>query len=55
VDMIGKTVLPLRDKQELLAEPSVRRKLAAIEKRLWRDPAAIGRCSHLQVVARKRP
>ncbi len=53
IDLIGKTVLPLRQRPELLADPAARRRWTAIERRLWRDPAAMGRCSHLQVAARK--
>jgi len=52
VDLIGKTVLPMRHYRALLAEPEQRRALARIEKSLWRDPAALGRAAHLQVVAR---
>ncbi|RJP34106.1 MAG: class I SAM-dependent methyltransferase [Phycisphaerales bacterium] len=53
LDMIGKTVLPMRHYRDLLAEPADRRALAAIEKSLWRDPAAIGRATHIQVAARR--
>jgi ubiquinone/menaquinone biosynthesis C-methylase UbiE len=52
MDLIGKTVLPLRHYRHLLAEPVTRRRWARIEKTLWRDDAALGRASHLQVVAR---
>ncbi len=53
IDMIGKTVLPMRDhRHSLLNEPSGRRAWAKIERSLHRDPAAIGRASHLQVAAR---
>ena len=54
VDLIGKTVLPMRHHRELLDTPPRRRHWAKLEKSLWRDPAAIGRASHLQVVARVR-
>ena len=51
-DMIGKTILPMRHYRGLLDAPEDRRRWAAIEKSLWRDEAALGRASHLQVVAR---
>ncbi len=53
LDMIGKTVLPMRHYRAMLAEPSARRALSAVEKSLWRDPAAIGRAAHIQVAARR--
>ncbi len=53
VDLIGKTVLPMRHYRHLLEEPSARRAWLKLEQRLWRDPAAIGRAGHLQVVARR--
>jgi hypothetical protein len=49
VEMVGKTVLPMRAHRELLAETASRREWAAIEKTLARDPAALARASHLQV------
>ncbi|HEY3246293.1 MAG TPA: methyltransferase domain-containing protein [Phycisphaerae bacterium] len=55
VDMIGKTVLPMRHYRELLEDPKARRAWMKIEKSLWRDPPAIGRAAHLQVVARPTP
>lgn len=54
VDLIGKTVLPMRRHRDLLADGPARRTWMKIEKRLWRDPAAIGRAAHVQVVGRKR-
>jgi ubiquinone/menaquinone biosynthesis C-methylase UbiE len=54
-DMVGKTVLPLRRHRDLLADASQRRAWMKLEKRLWRDPAAIGRAAHIQVAAEKRP
>ncbi|HUU85388.1 MAG TPA: class I SAM-dependent methyltransferase [Phycisphaerae bacterium] len=53
VDLIGKTVLPMRHHRELLTDGQARRTWMKIEKRLWRDPAAIGRAAHIQVIARK--
>ncbi len=52
LDMVGKTVLPMRHYRELLAEPKTRRELAKIERTLCRDPDAMGRASHIQVASR---
>ncbi len=54
IDMVGKTVLPMRKHRELLADPEKRRAWMKVEKRLWRDPSAIGRAPHLQIAARTR-
>jgi len=55
IDMIGKTVLPMRDhRHSLLDDASGRRAWAKIERSLHRDAAAIGRASHLQVAAKLR-
>jgi len=51
-DMVGKTVLPMRHHRQLLCDSASRRTWARIEKGLSRDPASIGRASHLQFVAR---
>jgi hypothetical protein len=55
VDLIGKTVLPMRHHREMLADSQARRTWMKMEKRLWRDPAAIGRAAHLQIVGRAKP
>jgi SAM-dependent methyltransferase len=52
VDMVGKTVLPMRHHRALLAEPEDRRAWMKIEKSLWRDPDAIGRAPHIQFAAK---
>jgi hypothetical protein len=52
LDVVGKTVLPMRHHRDLLESPEDRRTWARIEKRVCRDPAAIGRASHLQVACR---
>lgn len=54
LDMMGKTVLPMRRHRELLEDPAERRRWARIEQRLARDPANFARCAHLQFAARKR-
>lgn len=52
-ELIGKTVLPMRYYRGLLEDASNRRALATLEKKLCRDPAAVGRAPHLQIVARR--
>ncbi len=54
IEIVGKTVLPMRQRRELLEDAETRRRLARIEKRLARDPANLGRCPHLQLAARRR-
>jgi SAM-dependent methyltransferase len=53
VELRGKTVLDLRKHRTLLTDPAVRREWQRIEQDVSRDPDAIGRAGHLQVVARK--
>ncbi len=52
VDMIGKTVLPMRHHRHVLEDSAARRRWMKIEKSLHRDDSAIGRASHFQVIAR---
>lgn len=52
VEMIGKTVLPMRHYRRLLENPQTRPLWQRIEKRLCRDPYAIGRAAHIQVAFR---
>ena len=52
LDLLGKTVLPFKTMEGLLAERSVRERLQALELKLCRVPSALGRASHLQVAAR---
>ena len=53
LDVIGKTVLPMRHHRELIDDPTERRRWAKIEQRLSGDPANFARCAHLQFAARK--
>ena len=53
VELLGKTVLPLRRYREFLEDKARFRKLLALEKKLARDPDAVSRASHFQFVARK--
>jgi len=52
LDLVGKTVLPMRHHRELLESSDERRKWARVERRLCRNPHAIGRASHLQLTCR---
>lgn len=54
IDMVGKTVLPMRHYRDMLVDSAQRRRLAQLEKSLARDPAALGRAGHLQIVAKAR-
>ena len=54
LDLVGKTVLPMRHHRHLLQSPVDRRRWAGIERSLCRDPSAIGLASHIQVACRKR-
>src|SRR5208283_5077017 len=48
LDVFGKTVLPLKLLEPLLADAGMRERIAALEKKLCRLPSALGRASHLQ-------
>ena len=54
VEMLGKTVLPMRYYRHLLEQRTDFRTLLALERKLARNPDAVGRAAHLQVTARKR-
>lgn len=54
LELLGKTVLPMRQHREMLAESEARRTWAKIEKSLCRDPGALPRASHFQVACRVR-
>lgn len=53
LDLIGKSVLPMRQYRDQLEDPVARRRWADIEKSLHRDPANLARCAHLQIAAKK--
>ena len=53
VELLGKTVLPLRRYREYLEDKAQFRKLLALEKKLARDSDAVSRAAHFQFVARK--
>jgi ubiquinone/menaquinone biosynthesis C-methylase UbiE len=54
LDLIGKTILPLRKNPQVLAQPNAMERLLKLEKDLRRDPASAARAGHLQITA-KRP
>lgn len=53
VDVVGKTVLPLRAHRHLLEAPAVRRRLVDLELELSREPHTAAAAAHLQITARK--
>lgn len=53
ISMIGKTVLPLRKRREMLEDPRARRRLLQIEEKLHRDEATLGMAAHLEILARR--
>ena len=52
LDMMGKTVLPMRQHRQLLHDSAARRRWARIEKLLCRRVEAMGRAPHLQFACR---
>jgi len=54
LELIAKTVLPMRHYRQLLETPESRRAWAKMEKKLSRDTNAVGRASHIQMTARAR-
>jgi len=54
MEMIGKTVLPMRGYRHLLESSEGRRTWAKVEKRLCRQPDAVARASHIQITCRVR-
>jgi ubiquinone/menaquinone biosynthesis C-methylase UbiE len=52
LEIIGKTVLPMRHYRGLLDSPQSRRAWANIEKKLARETDAVGRAAHLQIALR---
>lgn len=53
LDVTGKTVLPMRHYRNLLSTSESRRAWSRIEKKLCRQPEAVGRASHIQIACRK--
>jgi ubiquinone/menaquinone biosynthesis C-methylase UbiE len=53
ISVIGKTILPIRQYRELLADRTTFRRLIEIEESLEQLEDAAGRAAHLQITARK--
>jgi len=53
LEMIGKTVLPMRQFRQLLTTAEDRRAWSRIEKTLARNPSALARAAHLQVACKR--
>ncbi|MGC4031337.1 MAG: class I SAM-dependent methyltransferase [Tepidisphaeraceae bacterium] len=54
VEVIGKTILPVRNNRKLLTVPDAVERLIRLEEKLARDPSAAASAGHLQITARKR-
>ncbi|HEX8324136.1 MAG TPA: class I SAM-dependent methyltransferase [Tepidisphaeraceae bacterium] len=54
VDVIGKTILPVRQNKRLLEGPEAVNRLIAMEQALARDPSAAAAAGHLQITARRK-
>jgi hypothetical protein len=53
IDLIGKTVVPVRDNKRLLEGERAVERLIKLENELSKDPASAARAGHLQITARK--
>ena len=54
VEVIGKTILPVRQNKRLLEGPGAVDRLIALEEKLSRDPSAAAAAGHLQITARRQ-
>ncbi|MBC7783205.1 MAG: class I SAM-dependent methyltransferase [Burkholderiales bacterium] len=54
VDVIGKSIIPIRQNRKLLEGDHAIERLLKLEQILAKDPAAAARAGHLQITARKR-
>ena len=54
VDVIGKTILPVRHNKRLLETPGAVDRLIAMEQALAKDPSAAAAAGHLQITARRK-
>lgn len=54
VDLIGKSILPLRLNRKMLESEGAIKRLLSIEQQLSKDPAACACAGHLQITARKK-
>ena len=53
LDLVGKTILPVRANKQLLAQPDAVERLLKMEQEFAKDPAAAARAGHLQIVVKK--
>ena len=53
LDLIGKTILPVRQNRKLFEFPDAVDRLIRVEAELARDPAAMARAGHLQITVRR--
>jgi ubiquinone/menaquinone biosynthesis C-methylase UbiE len=53
VEVAGKTIVPVRQNKQLLAQDGAVERLIKLEEELSKDPAAAARAGHLQIVARR--
>jgi ubiquinone/menaquinone biosynthesis C-methylase UbiE len=53
IEVVGKTVLPIRKHKEILSNFSTLQKLLELEQELARDPSTAAAAAHLQITARK--
>ena len=53
VELIGKTILPVRNNRRLLEGADAVDRLIRLEEKLARDPSAAASAGHLQITARK--
>ena len=54
IDLIGKSIIPVRDNKHLLTQHDAIERLLKMEQELARDPAAGARAGHLQIVAKRQ-
>ena len=55
IDVVGKTVIPVRQNKHLFTHPDAVRRLLDLEAEMSKDPASAGRAGHLQVAAHGPP
>jgi len=53
VDLIGKTILPVRENKRLLEPPDAVERLLRLEENLGKDPACAAVAGHLQITVRR--
>jgi len=54
LDVMGKTILPVRQNRKLLEAPDAGQRLIRLEQSLARDPSAAAAAGHLQITARRK-